>query len=438
VPAAYVSLAFLPRTPNGKVDRRALPAPGDQAFGTEAYEAPRGPIETVIGRIWSEFLHLERVGRHDDFFDVGGHSLIALRVIGEINKSLKARLHVPAFFQNPTIERLAKVVGQKHHLVHEHKVIELQFGRTGLPLYFLGAGPLEYSLAQYIGGDRAIFAIDLSIWAEWRHAITVKKPMELQTMEQLGALYSDVLREHAGSSPVVIAGYSFQGKMAFEAAHALQRAGGNVGLVLLLDSRVRSGLFRGVGWDSFQLIWRGTASRKASNTPSMDSLSASLRHSWRLFRWLLPRVPPLVKLRLQRTARLSGFFDEDGVPIEQTVVDRLTRKARRSWRVQPLDASGVLIRSQVPGEGPPGYDLANGWGDLFDRGLEIVEATGDHNSIVAEENRPALARLINNIIDRYEPAHNPGVVTSDETDVLRSAGQPKSGQELSRAKQAAM
>ena len=102
VPAAYVRLGALPLTPNGKLDRRALPAPGDHAFGAQAYEAPKGPIETAIAAIWAEFLHLERVGRHDDFFKLGGHSLMALRVIGEINKALKARLHVPAFFQNPT------------------------------------------------------------------------------------------------------------------------------------------------------------------------------------------------------------------------------------------------------------------------------------------------------------------------------------------------
>ena len=119
VPAAYVSLGALPLTPNGKLDRRALPAPGDHAFGTRAYEAPKGPIETAIAAIWAEFLHLERVGRHDDFFNLGGHSLMALRVIGEINKALKARLRVPAFFQNPTVERLAKVVEQKHHNRHE-------------------------------------------------------------------------------------------------------------------------------------------------------------------------------------------------------------------------------------------------------------------------------------------------------------------------------
>ena len=234
-PAAYVSLGALPLTPNGKLDRRALPAPGDHAFGAQAYEAPNGPIETAIAAIWADFCIVERVGRHDDFFELGGHSLMALRVIGEINKALKVRLDVPAFFQDPDHRAAGKVVEQRDHDAQQ-QVVPLQPGHTGLPLYFIGARPEEYRLAQLLGEDRAIFAIDMPMPVEWHRAITAVDRAALPTMEQLGALYGDVLRAHAGSSPCVIAGYSLGGKIAFEAAHALQRAGGNVGLVLLVDA----------------------------------------------------------------------------------------------------------------------------------------------------------------------------------------------------------
>ena len=124
-PTAYVRLGALPLTPNGKLDRRALPAPGDQAFGTRPYEAPKGPIETAIAATWAKFLHLERIGRHDDFFALGGHSLMALRVIGAINTALRTHLHVPTFFQNPTIERLAKAVEQKHQVGNKPQMVQL-------------------------------------------------------------------------------------------------------------------------------------------------------------------------------------------------------------------------------------------------------------------------------------------------------------------------
>ena len=179
------------------------------------------------------------MGRKDNFFDLGGNSLLAVRVLGEINKTLKMHLNVPTFFQNPTIERLARVLEQKHHVRLEPTLVTLQPGHTGLPLYFIDAGPVEYRIAQLIGEDRAIFAIDVPMPSEWRHAIAVADRAALPTIEQLGALYGEVLRAHAGSSPCVVAGYSFWGKVAFEAARALQRAGGNVAVVVLLDA-VRS------------------------------------------------------------------------------------------------------------------------------------------------------------------------------------------------------
>ena len=75
VPAAYVRLEKLPLTPSGKLDRKALPAPGEGAYGVRAYEAPVGEVEKVLAEIWAELLKVERVGRRDNFFRLGGHSL---------------------------------------------------------------------------------------------------------------------------------------------------------------------------------------------------------------------------------------------------------------------------------------------------------------------------------------------------------------------------
>ncbi|WP_155393867.1 non-ribosomal peptide synthetase, partial [Xanthomonas albilineans] len=84
VPAAYVRLDRLPLTPNGKLDRKALPAPDGSAYAAHAYEAPQGEIEQTIAAIWSELLGLENIGRHDNFFALGGHSLLGVRLISRI------------------------------------------------------------------------------------------------------------------------------------------------------------------------------------------------------------------------------------------------------------------------------------------------------------------------------------------------------------------
>ncbi|RQP21148.1 non-ribosomal peptide synthetase, partial [Piscinibacter terrae] len=102
VPAAYVVLDALPLNPNGKLDRKALPAPGDAAQVTRSYEAPLGEVETELARIWAEVLQLDRVGRHDHFFELGGHSLLAVTVIERMREQgLDA--DVAALFTTPTL-----------------------------------------------------------------------------------------------------------------------------------------------------------------------------------------------------------------------------------------------------------------------------------------------------------------------------------------------
>ena len=106
VPAAYVALGSLPLTVNGKVDRRALPAPDDAAYGRGVYEAPQGQVEQTLARIWSEVLMVERVGRHDNFFTLGGHSLLIVRVI-ERMRSLGLHADIRTLFTAGTLLELA-------------------------------------------------------------------------------------------------------------------------------------------------------------------------------------------------------------------------------------------------------------------------------------------------------------------------------------------
>jgi amino acid adenylation domain-containing protein len=112
VPAAFVLMDSLPATPNGKLDRRALPAP-EYASDEERYVAPRTPAEETLAAIWSEVLGIERVGVQDNFFELGGHSLLATRVISRARDAFGSALSVRAIFEDPTIEGLARVLAEQ-------------------------------------------------------------------------------------------------------------------------------------------------------------------------------------------------------------------------------------------------------------------------------------------------------------------------------------
>ncbi|HEV2736531.1 MAG TPA: amino acid adenylation domain-containing protein, partial [Longimicrobiaceae bacterium] len=108
VPAAYVALDALPRTPSGKLDRGALPAPGGAAYARRGYEAPATPTEAALAEIWSGVLGVERVGRRDDFFELGGHSLLAVRVISRVRQAMGTEVELGALFERAVLADFAR------------------------------------------------------------------------------------------------------------------------------------------------------------------------------------------------------------------------------------------------------------------------------------------------------------------------------------------
>jgi amino acid adenylation domain-containing protein len=114
LPSAFVVLEALPLTPNGKVDRRALPAPDNlRPELANNYQAPQSEVEKSIAQVWKQVLKLERVGVHDNFFDLGGHSLLVVQVNNKLKGILNRDLSVVEIFQNPTIKSLAEYLSEK-------------------------------------------------------------------------------------------------------------------------------------------------------------------------------------------------------------------------------------------------------------------------------------------------------------------------------------
>jgi acyl carrier protein len=115
VPSNFVTLAALPQTPNGKIDRKALPAPDiAQAPVAEAvFVAPTSDLEETIANIWKDVLKLAQVGTRDNFFDLGGHSLLAVQTHRRLKETLQRDLSITDIFRFPTIQSLSAYLGQE-------------------------------------------------------------------------------------------------------------------------------------------------------------------------------------------------------------------------------------------------------------------------------------------------------------------------------------
>ncbi len=149
VPAAFVVLETLPLTPNGKLDRRALPEPADDAFVQSRYEAPQGETEQTIAVLWSDLLGIERIGRYDNFFALGGHSLVAIRMISRIANATGKSLPLRKVFEAPTLAELALALADVTSSERAHDLVRIDRNVT-MPLSFAE----ERVLAIDAGGTR--------------------------------------------------------------------------------------------------------------------------------------------------------------------------------------------------------------------------------------------------------------------------------------------
>ncbi|SDT21978.1 non-ribosomal peptide synthetase [Pseudomonas granadensis] len=154
LPQAYVRMTAMPLTANGKIDRKALPAPGPDALIRRDYEAPQGDVENALAQIWQELLQVPQVGRHDHFFELGGHSLLAVNLI-ERMRQLGMSCDVRVLFGQPTLAALAAAVGSGREI--DVPANRIPAGCTSispdmLPLIELDQASLDRVIASVPGG----------------------------------------------------------------------------------------------------------------------------------------------------------------------------------------------------------------------------------------------------------------------------------------------
>jgi amino acid adenylation domain-containing protein len=235
VPAVVVLLEALPVTPNGKVDRQALPAPDRSRPELEkAYVAPRDDLELQLAHIWEEVLGVRPVGVRDNFFELGGHSLLAVRLFALIEKRLGKKLPLTAVFQGATVEHLAGLLRQPARSGPQSSLVALQPGGSKRPLFLVhpaGGHVFPYiHLAQLLGSDQPCYGLQAKGLEDGQDPHT--------RIEDMAAWYIQALQTVQPTGPYLLGGWSMGGVVAFEMAQQLHAQGQRVALLALLDGRI--------------------------------------------------------------------------------------------------------------------------------------------------------------------------------------------------------
>jgi len=390
LPSVFVTLKSMPLTPNGKVDRRALPAPAAADFVAQAaFAAPKDAVETRLVQIWEAVLGVQPIGVRDNYFELGGHSLLAVKLMDRIAEAFGKTLPISTLLQAPTIEQLAAILRQKESLPAWSCLVPIQTGVSKPPFFCIhginGGVVRFHDLSRHLGSDQPFYALQAQ-------GLNAEHPCHLRT-EDMASLYIKEIRRAQPHGPYFLGGYSFGGAIAFEMAQQLAAQGHEDTVVVLFDTN-----------------FPHSASNSGKAASNLSAWSALLR----LFRlpaakrWhylsRMTTVPIRMVERRLHVARLPRIVKK---------VRTACLQAERDYVPRAYSGRVILFRSDHK---PLGQlrDPRAGWSEYATRGLEIYEIAGNHENILLEPQVRSVAQQLKVCLDEAQAASQSSIAETSK------------------------
>ena len=364
VPSEFVFLDAMPLTPNGKINRRALPTKvgsasvTNQAVVDVPVDVPiNDALQAQLVAIWEELLGRKGVGVRDNFFDLGGHSLLAARLMYRIKQTTGKTLPLAALLQAPTIEQLAAVLreGFSHHW---SSLVAVQPDGSKPPFFMVhgvGGNVVGFiELARHMKPDYPFYGLQ-------SQGLDGKQPL-LTTIEAMAAHYLEEMRTVQPKGPYHIGGFSLGGVVAYEMARQLAERGEEVGLLVLFDTY--------------------------ATNPKKYGVKDFLRNPSKI-KWA--EIPGEIRRKIRRTM-LAWRLPEELAKIMRTNGQALTH-----YRPEPYAGKAYLLRAEeswLVKDDPYAQ-----WRELTGE-LEIVEIGGAHMDILRAPQVDHLASCLKRCIDQ--------------------------------------
>jgi thioesterase domain-containing protein len=369
VPTAYVPLDEMPMTPNGKLDRKSLPAPEAGSVASRAYEPPQGEIEATLARVWNDVLRVERIGRHDNFFEIGGHSLLAALLMAKTNRRFKQTLPLAALFTAPNIAALAKLISSEEAPSFDI-LVPIETSGDAPPVFAVpGVGGNVLSLrplSKVLGPNQPFFGLQAV-------GLDGKRP-PLDSVEQTAQVNIAALKTIQPGGPYSLIGHSYGGVVAYEMARILLEQGEGVSSLILLDSIAPAIMQRNLAHDE-------VAELVEASMAAADIYGAR------------PEIDVERLLRLsddEKVHYLAGLLNDCGLEIDCgqfAAFYRVYRANLLCYRAytppslsREIDVS--LYRATEGRQDRLNLPHDYGWGRLLQRSIRIYDVEANHFSIL--------------------------------------------------------
>ena len=384
IPTVFMILENIPLTPNGKIDRKALPVPDVEIKAESAnFEEPHNPLESLLAGIWSEVLGIDKIGIHDNFFELGGHSLLGIRMMGAIEQKTGVKLDYPTLFRASTISQLAKVINAEELNIDWPIVVPLQPNGKERPLFFIHMhnGNIQRwrVLLKHLNKDQPVYAIQprgLDEKYDYHYSV-----------EAMATFYIDEIKKIQPVGPYRFAGLCFGGTTAFEMARQLKAKGETAELVFMINNYA----------------------------PPANPMQYKIRETWDEFKGMT--LESKLEFALEKTknagkkvlSKLTKVFDSGNTA---TADVKVNTKPDIRWvnsvallNYQPEgEYSEKVVLVKTGEEIAKHYDETLGWKRLIGGEIEILQIPGSDNDtiITHKEYYTQLAQYLNQALNNIK------------------------------------
>ncbi|MGH1397091.1 MAG: non-ribosomal peptide synthetase [Trichormus sp.] len=377
IPSAFVAIAKIPLTPNGKVDRRALPIPDQRPELEKAFVAPGNAVEIQLAQIWSEVLSIQSIGIKDNFFDLGGNSLLAVRLFTQIEQKFGQKLPLATLLQSPTIEQLATILQESNTSAVWSSLVTIQPGNSGKrPLFLihaLGGNVIGYqTLVRHLDAEQPVYGLQAQ-------GLDGKQTPH-NKVEDMASHYIQQIRTVQPHGPYLLGGFSSGGIVAYEMARQLVAGGDRVDLLAMFDTY----------------------------NPSLYISNPSLLRTFYVYLLTLLRLPSedrwnyvLAKvdwLQSMLTGKPSSKFDlwnehsftDDANPYNMVLIEALKQATMVDYVPKPYNGKVTLFTTKEVLRWCQ-FKPCRGWSEIAQQGVEIHQVPGTHLAMLGEPGVQILA-----------------------------------------------